>query len=142
MSPGNHESAGKRRRAKARKGNRYLRRILVQCAWAARKTPTFLGRTFRRLEVRIGKPKAALALAHKILIIIYHLLEKGTFYDEAYYQPLQARQENRQKKRALKLAPFGRTIRALWYFPGFMGIHNSMICGANKEYPYKSSWIR
>jgi hypothetical protein len=34
---------------------------------------------------------------------IYHLLEKGTFYDEAYYQPLQARQEHRQKNRALKL---------------------------------------
>jgi transposase len=103
VSPGNNESAGKRRRAKTRKGNRYLRRILVQCAWAARKTPTFLGRTFRRLEVRIGKPKAALAVAHKILIIIYHLLDKGTFYDEAYYQPLQARQEERQKKRALQL---------------------------------------
>jgi hypothetical protein len=32
-----------------------LRHDLVQCAWGARKTPTFLGRTFRRLEVRIGK---------------------------------------------------------------------------------------
>ena len=48
VSPGNNESAGKRRKGRTRKGNRYLRRVLVQCAWAARKTPTFLGRTFRR----------------------------------------------------------------------------------------------
>jgi transposase len=40
MCPGNDESAGKRRRGRTRKGNRYLRRVLVQCAWAARKTPT------------------------------------------------------------------------------------------------------
>jgi len=60
VCPGNHESAGKRYRGKTCKGNRYLRRVLVPCAWGARKTPTFLGRTFRRLEVRIGKKKAAL----------------------------------------------------------------------------------
>ena len=48
VSPGNNERAGKRRKGRTRKGNRYLRRVLVQCAWAARKTPTFLGRTFRR----------------------------------------------------------------------------------------------
>ena len=51
----------------------------------ARKTPTFLGRTFRRLEVRIGKKKAALAIAHKILVIVYHLLTLGTSYEEARY---------------------------------------------------------
>src|SRR5687768_15329205 len=58
-SPGNNESAGKRRRGKSRRGNRYLRRVLVQCAWGTLKTGTFLGQTFRRLEVRIGKKKAA-----------------------------------------------------------------------------------
>jgi hypothetical protein len=52
VCPGNNESAGKQRRGHMRKGNRYLRRVLVQCAWAARKTPTYLGRTFRRLEAR------------------------------------------------------------------------------------------
>jgi transposase len=76
--PGNHESAGKRYRGKTCQGNRYLRRVLVPCAWGARKTPTFLGRTFRRLEVRIGQKKAALAIAHKILVIVYPLLALGT----------------------------------------------------------------
>ena len=47
-APGNNERAGKRRKGRTRKGNRYLRRVFVQCAWAARKTPTCIGRTFRR----------------------------------------------------------------------------------------------
>lgn len=102
VCPGNNESAGKRRRGKSRRGNRYLRRVLVQCAWAARKTPTYLGRTFRRLEVRLGGKKAAVAVAHKILVIVYHLLAEGTFYDEERYDCLQPRQEERQRKRAVQ----------------------------------------
>jgi transposase len=70
MCPGNDESAGKRRGGRTRKGNRYLRRVLVQCAWAARKTPTYLGRTFRRLEARLGGKKAAMAVGHKIVVIV------------------------------------------------------------------------
>jgi transposase len=111
VCPGNHESAGKRYRGKTRKGNRYLRRILVQCAWGARKTPTFLGRTFRRLEVRIGKKKAALAIAHKILVIVYHLLAAGTCYEEARYDQYNPRQEARERQRAIKaLERLGYTV--------------------------------
>jgi transposase len=73
VCPGNDESAGKRRSGRTRKGNRYLRRVLVQCAWAARKTPTFPGHTFRRLEGRLGGKKAAMAVAHKILVIRVYL---------------------------------------------------------------------
>jgi transposase len=103
VCPGNHESAGKRRRGRTRKGNRYLRRILVQCAWAARKTSTFLGRTFRRLEARLGGKKAAMAVAHKILVIVYHLLAQGTVYDEERYNRLSPQQEERQRRRAVQV---------------------------------------
>jgi transposase len=103
VSPGNNESAGKRRRGKSRRGNRYLRRVLVQCAWGARPTATFLGRTFRRLEVRLGKQKAAMAVAHKILVIIYHLLSDGTFYDEGRYAHVGPQQQERERKRAIKM---------------------------------------
>jgi transposase len=48
VSPGNNERAGKRRKGRSRKGHRYLRRVVGPCAWAARKTPTCVGRTFRR----------------------------------------------------------------------------------------------
>lgn len=102
LSPGNNESAGKRRKGRTRKGNRYLRRVLVQCAWATRKTSTFLGRTFRRLEARLGSKKAAMAVAHKILVIIYHLLLEGTFYEEERYDRLLPKQEERERKRAIK----------------------------------------
>ena len=77
LSPGNNDSAGKRRKGRTRKGNRYLRRVLVQCAWATQDLD-LLGRTFRRLEARLGSKKAAMAVAHKILVIIYPLLLEGT----------------------------------------------------------------
>ncbi len=102
VSPANHESAGKRRRSKSKRGNRDLRRVLVQCAWGTRKTATFLGRTFRRLEVRIGKKKAALAVAHKMLVIVYHLLLEGTLYDEGRYTHIGSKQEDHERKRAIR----------------------------------------
>jgi len=76
--------------------------VLVQCAWAARNTPTFLGHTFRRLEGRLGGKKAAMAVAHKILVMAYHLLLEGTCYEEERYNRLPSRQEERQQKRAVK----------------------------------------
>lgn len=102
MSPGNNESAGKRRRSGTGKGNRYLRRILVQCAWAARKTSTFLGRTFRRIEARIGGKRAAVAVGHKMLVIVYHLLWQGTFYEAQRYIDQQPNQEESERPRAIR----------------------------------------
>jgi transposase len=102
LSPGNNESAGKRRKGRTRQGNRYLRRVLGQGAWATRKTSTFLGRTFRRLEARLGSKKAAMAVAHQILVIIYPLLLEGTFYEEERYDRLLPKQEERERKRAIK----------------------------------------
>jgi transposase len=100
--PGNNESAGTRWRGRARKGHRYLRRVLGQCAWAARKPPTYLGRTFHRLEARLGGKKAAGAVAHNILVIVYHLLAEGTLSEETRYDHLQSRQEAHQQKRAVQ----------------------------------------
>ena len=111
VCPGNHASAGKRYRGKTCKGHRSLRRVLGQCAWGARKTPTFLGRTFRRLEVRLGKKKAALAIAHTIRVIVYHLLAEGTCYEEARYDQWHPRQEARERHRAIKaLERLGYTV--------------------------------
>jgi transposase len=102
VSPGHNESAGKRRQGRTRRGNRYLRRVLVQCAGATRKPSTFLGRTFRRLAARVGGKKAAVAVAHKIVVSISHLLLEGTVYEEERYDRLVPRQEERERKRALK----------------------------------------
>jgi transposase len=81
MCPGNHESAGKRRSGKTRKGSPWLRALLVQAAHAgARKKDTYVGAQYRRLAARRGKSRAAVAVGHAILIIAYHLLRDGTDY--------------------------------------------------------------
>jgi transposase len=103
ICPGDNESAGKRKSGKIRKGNRYLKRVLAECAWAAGKTETFLGRTFRRLQARIGGKKAAIAVGHKILVIVFHLLNEGMTYDDGRYNRLNPKQENRQRERALAI---------------------------------------
>ena len=101
VCPGNNESAGKRKSGKIRRGNRHLKRILIECAWATRKTNSFLGRTFRRLEARIGGKKAAVAVGHKILVIIFHLLNEGTVYNDGKYDHPSPKEEIRQQKRAI-----------------------------------------
>ena len=101
VSPGNNASAGKRRQGRTGKGNRSLRRVLVQGAWAARKTPTCLGRTFRRLEARLGGKRAAVAVGHKMLVIVYPLLWQGTSDEEQRYADQRPQQEERDGKRAI-----------------------------------------
>jgi transposase len=83
LAPGQDESAGKRRSGRTRKGNRTLRSILVEAAnAAARKRSSYLAAQFRRIAARRGKKKAAVAVAHSILVIAYHLLTRGTEYED------------------------------------------------------------
>src|ERR1700751_4162058 len=83
MSPGNNESAGKRRSGHTTYGNRWLRAMLVQAAWAASHTKgTYLSAQYRRLAKRRGKKRALAALGHTLLVIIYHVLKQGTTYAE------------------------------------------------------------
>jgi transposase len=83
MSPGNNESAGKRRSGHTTKGSRWLRTLLVQVAWAASHTKdTYLSAQYRRLAARRGRKRALVALGHTILVIAYHVLKKGTTYTE------------------------------------------------------------
>lgn len=83
LCPGNHESAGKRKSGKTRAGNKWLRRTLCQAAWAViRKNNCYLATQFKRLAARRGVKRAAIAVAHSILIIGYHLLKTGQSYQE------------------------------------------------------------
>jgi transposase len=83
LCPGNHESAGKRQSGKTRKGNRWLRSALVEAAsGAGRSRNTYLSAQYRRLAARRGKKKAAVAVAHSILVISYHLLKDGTIFTD------------------------------------------------------------
>jgi transposase len=81
MSPGNEESAGKRQKRRITPGNRWLKRTLVQAAWAASHTKnSYLASQYRRLVGRRGKKRALIAVGHSILVILYYLLKDGTQY--------------------------------------------------------------
>jgi len=83
VCPGNHESAGKRLSGKTRKGNPWLRRLLIQVAHAAaRQKQGYLAAQYRRIASRRGVKRAAMAVAHSILIMIYHMLSNRTSYQE------------------------------------------------------------
>lgn len=83
LCPGNDESAGKRRSGKTTKGSQWLRTALVQVAWAASHTKeTAFSACYKRWVKRLGRKKALVAVAHKILVVIWHLLKKGTEYRE------------------------------------------------------------
>jgi transposase len=83
LCPGNNESGGKRFSGSTRKGNRYLRRVLTQSAWSLkRKKDCYLSALFWRVSSRGGSKKAALAVAHRILVIAYQVIRDGTVYEE------------------------------------------------------------
>ena len=111
VCPGNKQSAGKRLSGRIGAGNPWLRAILVQCAWAAtRKKDSYLSAQFRRLVHR-GRSRAAVAVAHSILKIIWCLLTRKTDYSDLgadYFQ----RQNLEAHKRAYikKLEKLGYTV--------------------------------
>jgi transposase len=83
LCPGSHESAGKRRNTAARKGNVHLRTILVGAARpAARTKGSYFKDKYYRLKARRGAMRAAVAIAHKILVAAYHMLVRRVDYRE------------------------------------------------------------
>lgn len=83
LSPGNNESGGKRKSGKTTKGSPWLRRALTEAAWAASHSKkTYFGAQYSRIARRRGKKRAIIAVAHSLLITIYHLLKSGQSYRE------------------------------------------------------------
>jgi transposase len=83
MCPGNHESAGRRKSGKTRKGSKWLRAAPVEAAQAAaRKEESYLSARYHRLVPRCGKKKATIAVAHSLLVRVYYLPRDGTSYRE------------------------------------------------------------
>lgn len=83
VAPGNNITGGKRRSGRTTNGDVWLGDTLNQCAWAAARTrDTYLSAQFWRLARRIGKKKAATAVAHSILVICWHLIANDTDYQE------------------------------------------------------------
>jgi transposase len=103
LAPGNNITGGKRGSGKTTKGDVWLIDILTQCAWAAARTrDTYLSAQFWRLAHRIGKKKAAIAVAHSILVICWHLLTHDHDYDDLGGDWFTRRNTNRQRDRLIK----------------------------------------
>jgi transposase len=112
MCPGNHESAGKRQSGRTRKGNPWLRALLIEAAQAAGRTKhTYLGAQYRRLAGRRGKKRAAVAVGHSILVIIYHLLTEERDYQDLGGQYFDERDRQRVERRLVRrLEALGYTV--------------------------------
>lgn len=81
LCPGNNESAGKRKSGRSRHGNKWVHSTLVEAAWSASRTKdTYLSAQHRRIAPRRGQKRAVVAVAHTIIIDIYHMLRNGTRY--------------------------------------------------------------
>ena len=103
LCPGNKVSAGKRLSGRTTKGNRWLRTALIEAAQgAASSKGTFLGAYYRRLCQRMGRKKAIVALAHRILLIIYHVLKQDEPFRELGEQYASEKEREMTKRRALR----------------------------------------
>lgn len=88
LCPGQHESAGVARGRQIGPGNAYVKRLLAQAAWAAVRSPrTWLRTKFYQLRARLGDGKAIIAIAHKLLRIVFRVLKDGVTYQDRPPQP-------------------------------------------------------
>ena len=98
LAPGNNESAGKRKRAPAMRGNPHIKTALVETAWSASRTKhSEFQERYLRLKHKLGHKRALVACAHALVIRIYEVLDSGT-----PYQPREGNLNPRSVKRLIR----------------------------------------
>ena len=113
VAPGNYESAGKRRRVGTTNGNRWLRRTLIESARAAARTKaSYFAAQYRQIAHRRGPNKAAVAVAHSLTDVIWHLLSTGERFQDLGVDYYQRRRDPELEARRLvhKLEALGHTV--------------------------------
>lgn len=112
MCPGNNESAGKRHSGKTRKGSPWLRHALVEAAHGAVHTKDkYYKAQYNRIATRRGKKKALLAVGHSLLIVVYHLLTRGTSYEDLGSNHFDERDREAVQRRCVRrLERLGYTV--------------------------------
>jgi transposase len=102
VCPGSHESAGKRRRVGTTGANQWLRRALVESARAAARTKrSYFGAQYRQIARRRGPNKAAVAVAHSLIELVWHLLSTGEVYKDLGEDYFANRQDPERRARRL-----------------------------------------
>lgn len=103
LCPANEESAGKRKRGRTTKGNRWLRRALGEAAWAAKQTKdSYFQAQYHRLAPRRGKKRAIVAVGHSLLVVIYHILKGHIEYRELGANHFDTREPERLRRYLVK----------------------------------------
>ena len=111
LVPGHNESAGKRKSAKTKKGNKYLRSALTEAAHSVRGSKNYLGALYRRTAARKGKKRAGIVVAHAMLRIAYYLLTRKEMYvdlGEDYFD--KKRQQSIVRHSLRRLESLGYTV--------------------------------
>jgi len=103
ISPGNNESAGKKKSGKTQKSNSTLKKTLVQCGRAAANSKdTYLNAQYRKIAARRGGKRATVAVGHSILVICYHMIKNRTQFNDLGADYFQRRNEAVAIKQSLK----------------------------------------
>jgi transposase len=112
VCPGNDESAGKRRSGTTRKGSKWLRANLIEAATAASRTKnTYLQAQYQRLRARRGHARATTAVAHSMLVAVWHILSTGEIYTDPGGDYFARRDPERTTRRLVaQLQRLGHTV--------------------------------
>ncbi len=107
-------SAGKRKSTSVTKGNPYIKSMLCEIAWViAGKRNTYLSAWYWRIKQKKGAKKAIVALARKLLVIIYTMLKQGTLFDESCFETRRKNCEQKQLSRYIReLEKHGYHVKA------------------------------
>ena len=112
LAPGNYQSAGKKKKQRITHGNNYLKTILCEVAWViAAHKKLYLSSWYWRLKQRIGAKRAIIALARKLLVIIYTMLKTNQPYNEQkYLERKNASEQKRVKRMVNELTRLGYAV--------------------------------
>ncbi|AJY74447.1 IS110 family transposase [Paenibacillus beijingensis] len=102
LVPGQNESAGKRKSSKTRKGNKYLRAALIEVAHSVCRSDNYLGAQYRRIAARKGRHRAAVAVAHSIMTIVYYVLTRKEDYKDLGSHYFEQRQQEAIVRQAVR----------------------------------------
>jgi transposase len=115
LSPGNNESAGKKKSSRTRQGNKYLKSLLCELAWGATRTKgTYFRAKYESMIGRRGKKRALIAIGHKILCAAYHVIKNKQEYKELGYDFLiERKKKNKISFMTQQLKAFGYKVEKL-----------------------------
>ena len=104
LTPGSNQTGGKSKPARTRKGNRHLRALMIECAHAAARTKgCWLREKFQSIQPRMPFKKAVVVIAHKLALIVYHVIRNGAVYRDQRLDFETSPRKNQNLAKAIRL---------------------------------------